>query len=122
MVWGAIAGKVLGKGVAKKTKGRQDVSVSINESLALLTFAQNPYFEYKPVVRSDGRPSKSEFEKRKKKLPPGLNDREQKALQRFKDRAYNLDMRFGQSCGTAVVIGAVPGYDFHAVPPAQCTY
>lgn len=65
-------------------------------------------------MKSDGRPSKTEFEKTKKKLPPGLNRHEQKAFQKFKDRAYSLDMRFGQSCGTAVVIGAVPGYDSYA--------
>lgn len=73
----------------------------------------DPYFETVPTRRMGyfgGKETK--MKKRKKALPPGLSEADQKTLVKVKRRAYRLDMALGTICGIKVgwgsVIGIVP--------------
>ncbi|KAL7268943.1 hypothetical protein RUND412_008414 [Rhizina undulata] len=68
----------------------------------------DPYFETVPTNKfsATGQPK---MKKRKKALPPGLSEADQKTLVKVKRRAYRLDMAFGSFCGIRVGWSAIVG-------------
>jgi hypothetical protein len=59
----------------------------------------DPYFEYVPTKKLISFSGKPSMKRRKKSLPPGLSQKDQKTLVKVKRRAYRLDMALGTCCG-----------------------
>jgi hypothetical protein len=74
----------------------------------------DPYFETVPTRRMGLSGYKEGSKKRKRALPPGLSQEDEKTLVKVKQRAYRLDMALGTCCGIKIgwgsVIGIVPGF------------
>ncbi|RYP22920.1 hypothetical protein DL765_001378 [Monosporascus sp. GIB2] len=72
---------------------------------------EDPYFEYVPATRLNGRPS-GKLKRVKKALPPGISEHDAQVLTKMKRRAYRLDSGLCTICGTRVgwdsVIGLFP--------------
>ncbi|RYP47867.1 hypothetical protein DL768_006128 [Monosporascus sp. mg162] len=72
---------------------------------------EDPYFEYVPATRLDGKPS-DKLKRVKKALPPGISEHDARVLTKMKRRAYRLDSGLCNVCGTRVgwdsVIGLFP--------------
>lgn len=60
---------------------------------------KDPYFENVPTNKMGTFSGKPKTKKRKKALPPGLSEKDQKTLVKVKRRAYSLDMALGSFCG-----------------------
>ncbi|KAG9243504.1 hypothetical protein BJ878DRAFT_423489 [Calycina marina] len=73
---------------------------------------EDPYFETVPATRLDGRQHKTKTVKRRKALPAGLSQHDERILTKVKRRAYRLDMSlfsfFGARFGWSSVIGIIP--------------
>jgi len=93
---------IIAKFVGKKILG---------ETVANKFGTDDPYFESVPATRLDGTPS-GKVKKRRKALPPGLSQNDEKVLTKVKRRAYRLDMCLWNCCGIrfgwSSVIGIVP--------------
>lgn len=78
---------------------------------------EDPYFETVPTKKLSAvtgkQGTKTKLKKRRKALPPGISEEDQKILLKVKRRAYRLDMALGTFCGIKIgwgsVIGIVPG-------------
>ncbi|RYP80479.1 hypothetical protein DL770_006196 [Monosporascus sp. CRB-9-2] len=72
---------------------------------------EDPYFEYVPATRLNGKPS-GKLKRVKKALPPGISEHDAQVLTKMKRRAYRLDSGLCSFCGTRMgwdsVIGLVP--------------
>ncbi|RYP73187.1 hypothetical protein DL771_003823 [Monosporascus sp. 5C6A] len=72
---------------------------------------EDPYFEYVPATRLDGKPS-GKLKRVKKALPPGISEHDAQVLTKMKRRAYRLDSGlcsiFGTRVGWDSVIGLFP--------------
>lgn len=83
----------------------------LGETVANKFGTDDPYFESVPATRLDGTPS-GKVKKRRKALPPGLSQNDEKVLTKVKRRAYRLDMCLWNCCGIrfgwSSVIGIVP--------------
>ncbi|KAK9455137.1 hypothetical protein V1511DRAFT_447608, partial [Dipodascopsis uninucleata] len=73
--------------------------------------AEDPYYEEIPVAELSG---KKRGSKRKRAIPAGISQNDQKVLKRVRRRAYHMDMSLGLCCcglsiGWSAVIGIIPG-------------
>jgi len=72
----------------------------------------DPYFETVPTKKLSTFSGKPKMKRRKKALPPGLSEKDEKTLVKVKRRAYRLDMALGTCCGMKIgwssVIGLFP--------------
>ncbi|OJK01712.1 hypothetical protein ASPACDRAFT_41975 [Aspergillus aculeatus ATCC 16872] len=69
---------------------------------------EDPYFEEVPASRL-GRAFGKKTQKRRKAIPPGLSDHDQKVLTQVKRRAYRLDYSLFNLCGLRFGWGSVIG-------------